>query len=82
VVVALRDVIVLTGRGCGMDMEFLVLLPGRLVGYSREVNKHSSSIFVLRFSHAKIFSRWFHPSIHKEPAVNIQYLSSDETGFI
>jgi len=49
------DVIVLIGCGSGIDMEFFNLS-------ARVPNKHSSSIFILRFSHAKIFPRWFHPS--------------------
>ena len=48
------DVIFLIGRGCGMVVVFLS-------SSARELclvpNKHSSSIFTLRFSHAKIISR-------------------------
>ncbi len=49
-VVTLRDVIVLTGRRCGMDMEFLNLS-------ARVPNKHTSSIFTLKLFAGEHFYR-------------------------
>ncbi len=49
-VVALRDVIVLTGHRCGMDMEFFNLS-------ARVPNKHSSSIFALKLFASEHFNR-------------------------